>query len=239
MPCSAIVAFAARQTAWTAENAANRILGRHRGIVKNTTNASDSAVQQTTVGVTDETATPTPTVGEAVKGMVQAISDLTPYQDNPPANVQTASKTDDKGITLLSCILSRPKNPNVFEKFGRKSTIAVDIHLPIIMANGVTIQVPAALWGRLTSGENGQKTVFDLSFAKGIGVDDDSKVLSNDIKRQVSEWEGWALASSEAHRRLTTPKAKSQAVELDYEPTVKPGLVGTGMNMPTRIVRNK
>lgn len=183
-----------------------------------------TAVQQTTVPVTDAT--------------VQSAKDLTPYQDNPPA-MAAANKTDDKGITLLSCILARPKNPNVFEKFGRKSTIAVDVQLPIILANGVTIQVPAALWGRLTAGENGLKTVFDLSFAKGIGVDDDSKMLANSIKRQISEWEGWPLASSEAHRRLTTVKVKAETVDLDYAPTVKPGLVGTGMNVPTHVVKGR
>lgn len=133
---------------------------------------------------------------------------------------------ESASIRILPCILARPEKPGVYEKFGRLSTQAVDIKYPIRLPNGVTIQVPCSLWGRLGNGPNGVKTVFDLSFGKGIGVDDSDKMLANSIKAEIAAWDGWALAAQEAHRRLTTPRKEVKNVDLDYEVPLKPGVEG-------------
>lgn len=136
----------------------------------------------------------------------------------PNEQKQSVSNKTTVVYGLVSC--SVPANANVYESRGKKSTVCIQVAVPILAA-GLTVD--AAVWARLQQKNGDDEITFEAAIPRGIKASDElsSESFKAHVESAVTAWNGYAAAEAAAIRRLTGQKAKS-AIE---RPGLAPRLV--------------
>lgn len=113
---------------------------------------------------------------------------------------------------------SRPENAIVNDRRGGKSTLAVNVLLPVKSIGAI---LPCAVWAGLTT-EGLVK--FDPGLPKGVKMADDYRdIFRAHINTALLKWSGRERAFSEAYARLTAaPRPKGEKPKMSEPLTWKP-----------------